>query len=104
MRMEIKDSGIYIDMTHDAREYKNRILALNGITPDAQGNEFVDAWADVMADAMHTLDNMTDEEIYEMERQIFDPSDFHPDCPICQMMEKEIEDEIVQMAKHYGEE
>lgn len=31
---EVKDSGLYIDMTHDAREYKNRILALNGMTPE----------------------------------------------------------------------
>lgn len=29
---DVKDSGIYIDMTHDAREYKRRILELNGIT------------------------------------------------------------------------
>ena len=31
---EVKDSGVYIDMTHDAREYKNKILALNGMTPE----------------------------------------------------------------------
>jgi hypothetical protein len=31
---EVKDSGLYIDMTHDAREYKNKILALNGMTPE----------------------------------------------------------------------
>lgn len=29
---ELKDSGMYIDLTHDAREYKRRILELNGIT------------------------------------------------------------------------
>lgn len=31
---DVKDSGVYIDMTHDAREYKNKILALNGMTPE----------------------------------------------------------------------
>jgi len=31
---EVKDSGLYIDMTHDAREYKNKILELNGMTPE----------------------------------------------------------------------
>lgn len=66
MRVELKDTGIYIDMTHDATDYKNRILALNGITPDAEANEFLDSWAEVMADAMYTLDNLTDEEIAEM--------------------------------------
>lgn len=66
MKVELKDTGIYIDMTHDATEYKNRILALNGITTDTNANEFVDAWAEAMADAMYTLDNLTDEEMAEM--------------------------------------
>lgn len=71
MRMELKDTGLYIDMTHDATEYKNRILALNGIGTDAKADEFVDTWADAMADAMYTLDNLTDEEIAEIEREMF---------------------------------
>lgn len=95
MKMEIKDSGLYIDMTHDAREYKNKIMALNNIsTVDSMieeefeiaeqaldySDEFVDAWSTAMADSMQTLDNVV-------------PLEFEPDCPICKM----IMDEVKQM-------
>ena len=77
MKLDIKDTGLYIDMTHDATEYKNRTLALNGILSDTynSSDDFVrtiDSWNDAMLDAMQTLDSLTDEEIAELERQMFD--------------------------------
>lgn len=59
MRMEIKDSGLYIDMTHDAQEYKERIMALNTFATDVDFcNAVVDEWAEAMADAMQTFDDV----------------------------------------------
>lgn len=86
MKMEIKDSGIYIDMTHDAREYKNKIMALNTFATDVDFcNAIVDEWAEAMADSMQTLDGLTDEEI----EIAF--TDYDDNCPICQAIRAEMQ-------------